>query len=385
VESRSDSTSHGRQRIARIGAGAWDRRGLRLGASTGPQTAVLRDDVGMAPLTSRVLTAVATGVTGCGVVLGVADGDGAATAACLAALVAVATGWVVVRREPASAVGPALAWSGAGVAFVLAVEILARSAYDASPLPLAELARLLWVGVWPIHLAGVLVLLLVFPDGRLRSRLWSAVPVAYLAGTVAMVLSSWGAREVDGRVVEGSTGTLARVAGVGGIVVIGTCLVLAAGSVVVRYRRGDDRRREQIRWMMLAAGATVAALLLGWVAQAFGAALAVAYTPFLIGVVVLMPLAVGIAIVRHDLFDVDRMLGATTTWTLTLMGSAAVFAAVVLFAGRVVGASTGLAPTAAAFVTALTLLPLQRFLIGHWAFRRPRPLRNASRGGGIRV
>jgi hypothetical protein len=322
--------------------------------------AVLRDDVRMAPLTSRVLTAVATGITGSGVALGITDGDRVITAACLAGLVATATGWVVVRKEPSSAVGPALAWSAAAVALVLAVEILARSSYDASPLPMAEVARPLWVGLWPVNLAGVLVLLLVFPDGRLPGRRWVAVPVAYLAGTLAMVINSWGAREADGRVVGGSSGATSTAVGVVGITVIGTCLVLAAVSLVVRYRHGDDRRREQLRWLMLAAVSTVAVLLFGWVAQAFGAPLAVAYTPFLVGVVVLVPLAVCIAIVRHDLFDVDQMLGATATWILTLIGSAAVFAAVVLFVGRVIGASTGLAPATAAFVTALTLLPLQR-------------------------
>lgn len=316
----------------------------------------------MAPLTSRVLTAVATGATGAGLALAVVDRDGPATLTCLAALVAVAIGWVVVRREPVSAVGPALAWSSAGVACVMTVEVLARSAYEASPYPLASLARPFWVGMWPVNLAGVLALLLVFPDGRLLSRRWLALPIAYAVGTAAMVAASWDARMVDNRVVGGPSGSWTTVVGLFGVLLIGGSLVLALGGVAQRYRRGNRQRREQIRWLMLAAGLTVTFLILGWVAMGLGAPLPVAFTPFLVGIVALLPAAVGIAIVRHDLFDIDRVLSVTAAWVLTLIGSAAVFAAAVFLISRLVGESTGLAPTTAAFVTALSLLPLQRSL-----------------------
>lgn len=316
----------------------------------------------MAPLTSRVLTTAATGMTGAAVTLVVVDRDGPAILACLAALVAVAVGWVVVRREPTSAVGPALAWSSTGVACVMAVEVLARSAYDASPYPLASLARPFWVGVWPVNLAGVMALLLVFPDGRLLDRRWLVLPVGYAVGTVAMISSSWGARQVGDRVVAGPRGAWATVAGLFGVVVIGSSLVLGVTCVVLRHRHGSRQRREQIRWLMLAAVVTITFLVLGWVALALGAPVPVAFTPFLVGIVVLLPAAIGIAIVRHDLFDVDRVLSATAAWVLTLVASAAVFAAVVLAIGRLLDESTDLAPTTAAFVTALTLLPLQRYL-----------------------
>jgi signal transduction histidine kinase len=316
----------------------------------------------MAPLTSRVLTAAATGMTVAGATLAAIDGDGPDTITCLAACVAVATGWLIVRRDPGSAVGPALAWSSAAVACVMAVEVLARSAYGGSPYPLADLARPFWVGIWPVSLAGVLFLLLVFPDGRLLDRRWLVLPAAYAVGTAAMIAGNWDARQLDGRIVGGPQGAWATASGLVGLVTIGATLVLAVNSVVLRYRHGGRKAREQIRWLMLAAAVTITCLVLGWVALGLGAPVPVAFAPFLVGVVVLLPAAVGIAIVRNDLFDVDRLLGATAALVLTLIGSAAVFAAVVLFASRLLDDRTGLAPTAAAFVTALTLLPLQRYL-----------------------
>jgi DNA-binding CsgD family transcriptional regulator len=84
------------------------------------------------------------------------------------------------------------------------------------------------------------------------------------------------------------------------------------------------------------------------------------FLPFLLAIVVLVPVAVGIAVVRHDLYDVDRLLGDSAAWALTLVLSAALFGAVVLVASHALGAGIGIGPTAAAFVTALVLLPLHR-------------------------
>ena len=106
----------------------------------------------------------------------------------------------------------------------------------------------------------------------------------------------------------------------------------------------------------------VVLLVGGWLAEALGASLDVAYTPFLVAAVVLVPAAVGTAMVRHDLFDIDRLLGDGATWLVTLVASAAIFGAVVTVLSPAVGTGSGLGPSAAAFVTALALLPMHRVL-----------------------
>ena len=239
--------------------------------------------------------------------------------------------------------------------------MLAGSAYGPSPYPLAELARPLWVGMWPVNLAGVTVLLLVFPDGRLRDRL-----VARRPGR----LRRWDGSH-DSELLGRPGGRQSRRRWTGRHLVRRN---RTAGRPDDRglSRRGRDLRRRaispresgpsQIRYLMFAAVVTVACLMLGWVVLALGAPLPLAFTPLLVGVVILLPLAVGVAIVRHDLFDIDRMFSATTTWGLTLIVSAAVYAVVVFGASRALGADLGVAPTIAAFVTALILLPLQRYL-----------------------
>jgi signal transduction histidine kinase len=320
----------------------------------------VRDHDGVAPLVGQLLTTVATATVVGGTTLSALTGDVPGALMSLAGLVAVGVGWVVLAHEPSSPVGPAIAWSSASVAAVLSIDALAASFDSASPLPLAGPARLVAVGSWPLNLAGILALLLVFPGGRPRAAIWRAVPWGYATATACVVAGEWGAREADGRVVGGPQDAPREVLSILGLLGVGACLLLAAACVAVRYRSGGQKRREQIRWLLLASCATIAALMLGWVAQGLGAPLTPAYAPFLLGIVVGVPAAVGLAMVRHDLFDVDRVLSASASWFLTLVSAAAVFGVVVLATSRLVGAGTNLGSTAAAFVTALVLLPLQR-------------------------
>ncbi len=316
----------------------------------------------MAPAAARALTAAAAVVPVVGLGLGLlAHPENSLVHA--ANLVAVAIAVVVVLRAPTSPVGPALAWTGACVSLSSINDVLAESWYAGDPLLLSGISRHLWAGLWPVNLAGLLVLLLVFPDGRRPGRYWASLPWLYLAATAAMVVGLWDARQEGGE-VRGEGSGIQAVAGAAGMALVATCLVSAVVALVLQHRSGDERRAQQIRWLLLAGATAVVLLVGGWAAEALGASLVVAYTPFLSAIVLLVPAAVGVAMVRHDLFDVDRLLGAGGAWALTLAVSAAVFAGVVLVVSRSFGEGAGLGPVAAAFVTALLLLPVHRSLVG---------------------
>ena len=319
----------------------------------------------MSPVLSRALVAAATAVPGVGIGISLYSGEApvADVVAHGLAWVAVAVGWVIVVRVPHSPVGPALAWTSGAVALVAVNDLLAASAYTSTPLPLSSLARHVWVGAWPVNLAGLLALLLVFPDGRRSGRVWAAVPWAYGAGTALMVAATWNFRQVDGAVVGDGAPWQATAAYVA-LALIGGCLVTAVVSVVRRYRAGDDRRRLQIRWLLAAGVVTILLLVGGWVAEGFGASLTLAYTPFIFALVLIVPTAVGLAMVRHDLLDVDRLLGEGALWLVTLVASAGIFGATISVLSRTIGSTSGLGPAVAAFVTALALLPLHRTLSG---------------------
>ncbi len=304
----------------------------------------------MRPLATRLLTALATVFVVAAVLLELAAGEVVAAAVDGTGLVALVMAWVIVMRLPASPVGPALAWCSGATGLVRSVDGVAAGAFGDQ---LASHAHVINDGIWPINLAGLLALLLAFPDGRLRGRPWSFVPWLFILGGVLILCGLWGSDEPTGA---------ALIAVLLGLTLVGLTMILAVASVFIRYRRGSDLERVQFSWLVLAGALVVALLVTGWVLEALGASLAVAYTPFVMGIAVLIPLAVGVAIVRHDLFDIDRILSDGAAWVLTLLASAATFGAVVLGVGQVVHRHTAIGSTAAAFVTALALLPTHRYV-----------------------
>lgn len=279
--------------------------------------------------------------------------------------IAVGAAWVIVRHAPTSPSGPALAWTGGTISLMSALDVVAATESSADPLPFATSVATISTGIWPLMLAGLLGLLLVFPDGRLRGRLRQGAPWGYAAATILLVIALWDTRKVDGKLVGAPSGGPRVAFMVGGQLLVAACLVAAIVSLVIRYRSGDEVLHLRVRWLMFAGVVVLALLVAGWVMSiGFSVGLDVAYAPLMIAIVALVPVAVAIAIVRHDLFDIDRMLSDSAAWVLTLVLSAAVFGVVVLGVSELLSRSSQLDVTAAAFVTALVLLPMYRYVSG---------------------
>lgn len=285
-------------------------------------------------------------------------GGAAVTLAVLA--IPVLIGCLVGWRAPQVPVGAALAWVGAAPAVVFTLELWGESVLTAHPWPGARVVYVVQLGAWVWNLAGFAALCLVFPSGMLPGRWWRRVAWgAVVIGVLAHAAISWLRTDAGLATMAGLPGSVGAAVTV---VVFGALLaVLAAvlSSLFVRYRRGDELTRLQLRWPLLGAAAVPVLLGGGWVAEAYGAPVIVAYTAFLVAMLVAIPAAVAVAVLRHDLFDVDRLLGSSLAWLLTSVLSAAVFAAVVYGVGEVAGE---LGVPAAAFVTALVLLPLHRWV-----------------------
>ncbi|HZB48836.1 MAG TPA: histidine kinase, partial [Mycobacteriales bacterium] len=270
-------------------------------------------------------------------------------------LVPIALAWLVAVRAPGSPVAAPLAWTGAATIAVPVLENWALTDATAAPWPGSGVAAVVGPeGLWPWQLVPFAWLLLVFPDGVLPGRRWrvaaGAVPVAAVLIGLAM---AWAGPGDD-------AGAGPAVLLAAGFALLLTGLVGCVGSLVVRHRRGDERTRLQLRWLTLAAGCVPVLLVTGWVMETLGASLEASYAGFLLAMLVLVPAAVTVAIVRYDLFDVDRLLGESLAWLLTTATAAGLFAGVVLLTGQLVGERVGV--TGAAFVTALCLLPVHRQL-----------------------
>jgi len=139
-------------------------------------------------------------------------------------------------------------------------------------------------------------------------------------------------------------------------------LSAVVGSVVVRRRRADAATRRQLRWLLVGASAVPVLLGAGWIAGLAGAPQRIWVPAFYVTMLVVMPVAVAVAILRYDLYDVDRLLGSSLAVFLTSIVSAGIFAGIVYLVGQQLGESSGVGVAGAAFATALCLLPTYRMI-----------------------
>lgn len=221
---------------------------------------------------------------------------------------------------------------------------------------------------------------LIFPTGRLPSPRWRPAALAGLGLTgllfAAFVVST--RRQVALPAPGGislkypnplgvrTLGPLSRLGTLNGLGVLFILLLApAVAAMVLRYRRGGQRLRQQLKWLALvvvgvlicqAAGAL--AILAGQQGELLQA-VPYAITPFL--VLIGIPATIAIAILRYRLFDIDLIISRALLFTLLSAGITAVYAAIVLGLGALAGSDSNPALTVvAAVVIALVFQPLRQ-------------------------
>jgi signal transduction histidine kinase len=141
-------------------------------------------------------------------------------------------------------------------------------------------------------------------------------------------------------------------------------VVGGAVAVILRLRRArDDVERHQLRWLAWAAGVVAVSYLLafttGWTDQtAFWGALLQFLSVWSFG---LIPVAIGVAVLRYRLYDIDLVIRKTVIVGVLAAFIALVYVAIVAGAGAVVGArGNALASALAAAVVAIAFQPVAR-------------------------
>jgi hypothetical protein len=145
---------------------------------------------------------------------------------------------------------------------------------------------------------------------------------------------------------------------IGGAVVL-VALVVAAGSLVGRFRRARGVERQQLRWLALAAGLAAVALLVAI------AALMTQEGSILLDVALgvcaaLLPLATGAAILRYRLYDIDRIISRTLAYGLLTVLLGGGYAGVVLGLGQLLGTDSSLVVAGATLAVAAVFQPARR-------------------------
>jgi hypothetical protein len=261
-------------------------------------------------------------------------------------LIAAATvGALVASRRPQNPIGWILAAAGLGYSLAgLAIAYGDAAFAKGHSLPLATTVA--WAGNWlwsvVIGLASALPLLL-FPDGRLPSRRWRpvvwVVPVATVLAALSVMLSSDRIDVGHHRTIanptalDGGAQLVHTLATLGFLGIVGSFLA-ALASVVVRFRRARGVERLQFKWLIYAAGLIVLSLVLG---SAIGAVIGSGddATNVTNGItsaaLAAYPIAIGVAILRHRLYDIDVVINRTLVYaSLTATLAAAYLGSVLL-------------------------------------------------------
>jgi hypothetical protein len=141
-------------------------------------------------------------------------------------------------------------------------------------------------------------------------------------------------------------------------VVAGLAIPAGAWSLVVRFRRARGVERQQLRWLAVGA-APVAVAVAALAAQALtGNEVNLNWLP---GVcLAILPLAIGAAILRYRLYDLDRIISRTVTYGLLTMLLGLGYAGVVLGFGRLLPQGSSLVVAGATLAVAAVFQPVRR-------------------------
>jgi hypothetical protein len=209
-----------------------------------------------------------------------------------------------------------------------------------------------WVGTFWAGLVLSLVVLL-FPTGRPPSRRWR--PVAWACAVCVTVLCVQqavmpGPLEASGQPnplgIDSARAALAWIYGLVTLCFV-VLMLLCAGSVVVRFRRASSVERQQLKWFAYGAGqlAVLFALSLG-VPGLWNRWVSVPVSDLVFGIsFALIPVTIGIAILRYRLYDIDRLIRRTLVYGLLTALLAAFYAGLVLGMEELFGGIGGQPPS----------------------------------------
>ncbi|HZJ06583.1 MAG TPA: hypothetical protein VFD59_14070 [Nocardioidaceae bacterium] len=260
-------------------------------------------------------------------------------------------GALVAAREPGNAVGWLLL--AAAVSFglqELAVAYLAEPGRPGDGVAVWFDAQLGWLFV------ALVLLPLLFPNGRLLSPRWR---VAVWVGLAGFVLDTVGVVLEQDAVL--SLGNL----------LLAVALLLAAASLVLRLRRSQGRERQQVKLFVYVGALAVTVLLFGMPTVFIGPSApdwvvvmgTIAWFTTLALILFGMPIAIGVAILRHRLYDIDVVIKRTLVYgSLTILLGASYLGSVLLLqlALNPLTQTSDLAVAASTFAVAALFRPVRK-------------------------
>jgi hypothetical protein len=295
-------------------------------------------------------------------------------------LVFGATGALVASRLPGNLIG----WIFCALALLFESSGLADAyvAYEGETgAVLPGRIWVAWTSQWFLNVSSpalIILCFLLFPTGRLPSARWRSL-VWVIAGVAAVyaasaALAPGGLPDYPFENPAGleSADVLRTLADASLFILIAPLMLVSAASLFARLRRSSGAERQQLKWFTYAAALLAADLVVVNVLGAFLEGVidgeAGDLVPFLVFLVALsgMPVAMGVAILRYRLYDIDILINRTLVYGSLTVTLALVYLSGVVFLQYVLRTLTGeqgesqLAIVASTLIIAALFNPLRR-------------------------
>jgi hypothetical protein len=263
--------------------------------------------------------------------------------------VAYATvGTILVIKRSGNVIGwllLAVAWEFALGFLPLQATVEGLQTLSAPPIVLA----IAWLkSAWGLALVFTLLggLAIVFPTGRLPARRWRrpAMLLLLVMAGITLLAAIWPVLEVQPagldhqirmpnplRLLPADLIDSVPVAPGGAFLLVFALLIASIASMLVRFVRSSGVERLQLRWLVTGLAAVVTAVPLGFLLFIlFGPAIeGLAWLPAMVAFTV-PPIAIGIAVLRYRLYEIDRLISRTIGWAVVTGMLLAVFGGAVI-------------------------------------------------------
>jgi hypothetical protein len=293
--------------------------------------------------------------------------------------VGATVGLVILRSQPGNAVGWLfLATALAGLADTVAREYLVLDyRQHGGTLPLGGIAVEVRGGMALLPFLIVFPVILLFPEGKAPSRRWGWALWAYALGATVFSVAQFVDETTTGRLVVDIRGGLTNggngpFASLLWAVLTPLFLVFWLASVVHQVRRwrgATGERRAQLKWLMSGAAiSVVCGVVLPTIGDGSSLTSRLVANVALLGVATL-PVAVGVGILKYRLYEIDRLISRTLSYTIVTGLLVGFFLGIVILATRVLPFSSPVAVAASTLAAAALFNPL-RIRVQHVVDRR---------------
>lgn len=271
----------------------------------------------------------------------------------------VAVGVLLLLRRPGSPVG----WGLAGYGLSFALTIVAEEHAGTAGSRFAELAAWYQTWGWALGLLLLGLVLLHFPDGRLPSHRWRWVRRLIVASGALLCLALadlWRVRHElvpvdDPDLYPAFARAVELIEPLPLVLVIASCVSLAR-----RYRLGGPVERLQLRWLFTAVVVLVFGMI-GFLATGGPSRAPLALQLLVLAGMAGIPVAVGVAVLRYRLYEIDRIVSRTVSYAILTALLVGVYAVGVVGVGSLLPAGANdLVVAGTTLLVAALFVPVRR-------------------------